>query len=85
MKKLWLALVGVLVIGATIYIATKDPVLAYIPNAEDGTISVIDTEKDEIVNTIKVDSQLSDGIEVSRDGKQVYAGNYDKGELFIRY
>lgn len=84
MKKIGLILISLLLIFAVIYIATKEePSLAYIPNAGDGTISVIDTEKDEVVKTIKVDSQLSDGIEVSLDGKQIFTGNYDKGELFI--
>ncbi|MGG0720476.1 cytochrome D1 domain-containing protein [Robertmurraya massiliosenegalensis] len=84
MKKIGLIFVGLLIVVAIFYISTKSgPPLAYIPNAGEGTISVIDTKKDEVVRTIKVDNQLSDGIEVSLDGKKIYAGNYDKGELFI--
>lgn len=83
-KKIGIMLAGVLVVVAIIFISTKGgSSLAYIPNAGDGTISVIDTGKDEVIKSIKVDSQLSDGIEVSIDGKKIYAGNYDKGELFI--
>ncbi|MEQ2527679.1 cytochrome D1 domain-containing protein [Bacillaceae bacterium CLA-AA-H227] len=84
MKKIGLILIGVFIVFAIIYIYTKEETsLAYIPNAGEGTISVIDTKKDEVVRTIKVDNQLSDGIEISLDGEKIYAGNYDKGELFI--
>lgn len=83
MKKFGIILIGIFLIVIIIYISTKKTMLAYIPNADEGTISVIDTEKDQVINTIKVDSQLSDGIEASRDGKQIYVGNYSKGELFV--
>ncbi|HAQ06774.1 MAG TPA: hypothetical protein DCR24_04310, partial [Bacillus bacterium] len=61
----------------------SDGILAYIPNADDGTISVIDTKTDMITRTLKVDSVLSDGIEASKDGKWIYAGNYSEGELLV--
>jgi hypothetical protein len=33
---------------------------AYIPNADEGSISVIDTTKDKMEKKIKIDNQLSD-------------------------
>lgn len=84
MKKIGIILIGVFLIATIIYIIAKGGgSLAYIPNAGEGTISVVDIKKDEVVRTFKVDTQLSDGIEVSIDGKKIYTGNYDKGELFI--
>jgi YVTN family beta-propeller protein len=61
----------------------KVELYAYIPNVDDGSISVMDTEKDTMIKKIKVDQHLSDGIEVSKDGKTIFAGNYSKGELII--
>ncbi|RHW38884.1 hypothetical protein D1B31_12935 [Neobacillus notoginsengisoli] len=63
--------------------SVKEIPLAYVPNVDDGTISVIDTKKDKVIETMKVAETLSDGIEASKDGKWVYAGNYKKGELFV--
>ncbi|WP_059172040.1 cytochrome D1 domain-containing protein [Bacillus sp. FJAT-27445] len=63
--------------------SVKEIPLAYIPNVDDGTISVIDTQKDKVITTMKVEETLSDGIEASKDGNWVYAGNYTKGELFV--
>lgn len=84
MKKIGIILAGLIVVVTIIFITTKGGAnLAYIPNAGDGTISVVDTDKDEVINTIEVDNQLSDGIEVSSNGKKIYAGNYDKGELMV--
>lgn len=72
----------ILVIVGISFFENKDT-FAYIPNAEDGTISVIDSNNDMLVNTIKVDSKLSDGIAISQDGKFIFTGNYDRGELII--
>ncbi|RTR28168.1 hypothetical protein EKG37_17870 [Robertmurraya yapensis] len=58
MKKVGTIMIGVFIIIAIIYISTrKEGPLAYIPNADDGTISVVDTDRDEVVRTIKVGSQ----------------------------
>lgn len=65
------------------FLFAEEEIYAYIPNADDGTISVIDTSQDKVIRTIEVDDQLSDGIEVSNDGKYIFAGNYGKGELII--
>jgi YVTN family beta-propeller protein len=87
MKSWSLTIVVAVILAASSYLyflqkGQKD-VYAYIPNADEGSISVIDTAKDKMINKIKVDSQLSDGIEASRDGKYIYAGNYSKGELIV--
>ncbi|MEW9124419.1 MAG: cytochrome D1 domain-containing protein [Thermotaleaceae bacterium] len=62
---------------------SEEGMYAFIPNADDGSISIINTDTDELIKNIKVQSKLSDGIASSRDGKWIYAGNYSKGELLI--
>jgi len=56
---------------------------AYIANTGDGTISVIDTKVDEIIETIKVDDKISDGIAVNPINNEVYTANYREGVLNI--
>jgi YVTN family beta-propeller protein len=57
--------------------------LAYVSNERSNTISVVDTDKMETVATIKT-GQRPRGIEVSRDGKFVYAalGDDDTIQIF---
>lgn len=77
---------AILLLLSVIYmigIKNSDTMVAYIPNVDEGTISVIDTKKDKILRTLKVDNVLSDGIEASKDGKWIYAGNYSRGELLV--
>lgn len=87
MKRWGLTLVVavILIVSSFIYFLQKSQkdLYAYIPNADEGSISVINTTDDKVVKKIKVDSQLSDGIEASLDGKFIFAGNYSKGELFV--
>src|SRR3954464_7237945 len=45
--------------------------LAFISNERDGTITVIDTAKDEVVKSIPVGGRAR-GIRIARDGKTVY-------------
>ena len=80
-----IALVGVVIAGLYYYFTQKvsEHLYAYIPNADEGSIAVVDTSTDKMIKKIKVDNQLSDGIEVSRDGKFIFAGNYTKGELIV--
>lgn len=56
---------------------------AYVPNAADGTISVIDTNKHEVIKDIDIGISASDGIAVSKDGKFIYAGNGDGGNIVV--
>ncbi|TDT63646.1 cytochrome D1 domain-containing protein [Fonticella tunisiensis] len=56
---------------------------AFVPNAGDGTIAVIDTEKHEIVKRINIGTAASDGIAVTKNGKFIYAGNVEGGEVFV--
>lgn len=86
-KKIILAIGTVLIImliAVSIFnLRERNTLMAYIPNADEGTISVINTKDDELTKTLKIDSVLSDGIEASKDGKWVFAGNYSKGELLV--
>lgn len=74
--------ITILITGYLVY-GNDNRMYAYIPNVDDGSISVIDTQTDKLIKTLKVESKLSDGIETSKDGKWIYAGNYTKGELLI--
>ena len=57
--------------------------LAYVPNAGDGSISVIDVSSSELVNEIKIGDYVSHGIAVSKDGQKIYTGNLEDGMIFI--
>ena len=56
--------------------------LAYISNEKGNSISVIDTDKMEVIATIKT-GQRPRGIEVSRDGKFVYVAVGDDDTVQI--
>lgn len=60
--------------NATEEIKTKNNYI-YVPNAADGTISVIDPNKAETIDTISLGTeQASHGIALSLDGKELYTG-----------
>lgn len=56
---------------------------AYVANTEDGTISVIDTAIDEVVEVIKVDEKISDGLAANPVNGEIYSANYTGGILMI--
>lgn len=56
---------------------------AYLPNAGDGTVSVIDTETNEVIKKIDIGAAASDGIAVSKDGRFLYAGNAQDGDVLV--
>lgn len=61
----------------------QDKYLAYVPNAEDGTISIIDVSTSKLIDEIKVGDSASHGIGVSIDGEKIYSGNLEDGKVFI--
>lgn len=76
----------VLVIGILyVYmeIKNKDEYLAYVPNAGDGTISIIDVSTNKLIDEIKIGNSVSHGIAVSSDGSKIYTGNLEDGKVFI--
>src|SRR6202142_545913 len=56
--------------------------LAYVSNEKGNTVSVIDTDKMEVVATVKT-GQRPRGIEVSRDGKLVFVAVGDDDTVQI--
>lgn len=62
---------------------TKNDYLAYVPNAGDGTISIINVAEGRLIDEIKIGDSVSHGIAVSSDGKKLYTGNLENGEVFI--
>src|SRR5215208_1267975 len=52
-------------------VAQRHAPVAYVSNEKDGTITVIDTQTDEVVSTINVGGRLR-GIHLSRDGRKLY-------------
>ncbi|SJZ78355.1 YncE family protein [Selenihalanaerobacter shriftii] len=56
---------------------------AYIANAYSGTVSVIDTDRHKVINTIKVAKQVSHGIAVDSLHQQLYIGDYKDGNLYV--
>lgn len=57
--------------------------LAYVPNAGDGTISIIDIPKNRLIDEIKVGNSVSHGIAISFDGDKIYSGNLEDGKVFV--
>jgi YVTN family beta-propeller protein len=63
--------------------AQNERLLAYIPNAASGTVSVIDMAEKMVVDTIKVGEEASHGIEITPDGKYLYTGDFQNGLIKI--
>ncbi len=60
-----------------------EKLLAYIPNAASGTVSVIDIAAAKVINTIKVGEEASHGIEITPDGRYLYTGDFQNGLVKI--
>ena len=60
-----------------------EKILAYIPNAASGTVSVVDIASAKLVNTIKVGEEASHGIEINPDGRYLYTGDFQNGLVKI--
>ncbi|MTI61783.1 MAG: hypothetical protein FH762_17675 [Firmicutes bacterium] len=60
-----------------------EKLLAYIPNAASGTVSVIDIAAEKVINTIKVGEEASHGIEITPDGRYLYTGDFQNGLVKI--
>ncbi len=56
---------------------------AFIPNAEDGTISIYDSNEGEVVKSIKVGPKVAHGIAITPDGKYLYTGVMNSNELLV--
>lgn len=65
------------------YGSKKNDYLAYVPNAGDGSISILDVSKNKLIDEIKIGDTVSHGIAISSDGKKLYTGNLENGEVFI--
>lgn len=81
-----IVLVIIAIIGLTYVYDTNDTetdYLAYVPNAGDGTISILDVPKSKLIDEIKIGDSVSHGIAISSDGKKLYTGNLENGEVFV--
>lgn len=56
---------------------------AYIPNAAEGTISVIEVGQDKSNEKIEIGDSVSHGIAATKDGRKIYTGNLENGSVFI--
>src|SRR2546427_11118682 len=73
--------------GVAVWLAAATPAsafIAYVSNEKSNTVSVIDTDKWTVTNTIKVGKRPR-GIEFTRNGKFVLVavGDDDKIEVFV--
>ena len=57
--------------------------IGYIPNAADGTVSVMDIDAEKVINTIEVGEEASHGIEITPDGRFLYTGDFQNGLIKI--
>ena len=67
----WIMVLGLAAVG---FLVSFDPALAfraYVSNEKGNSVSVIDTDKMEVIATVKT-GQRPRGIEVSRDGKSIF-------------
>ena len=61
---------------------TADGKKAYVANIGSGSVTVVDTEKQEVVKTLKLMAG-TEGIDVSPDGKQVWLSNRSAGTVSV--
>lgn len=63
-------------------LAAVSQYFAYIPNAADGTVSVISIPEWKVVNTFNVGGEAAHGVAASPDGEVIYVGGRDSGILY---
>jgi YVTN family beta-propeller protein len=70
-------------IGPSGVSVTPNGKYVYVDNSGDGTVSVIQTSDNTVIDTIEVGKQPFGGIAVSSDGKSVFVGNYEDGTVSV--
>lgn len=55
----------------------------YIPNAGEGTVSVINSKTREVEKTLKVGETASHGLGVTPDNKYLFTGDLDGGNIYV--
>ncbi len=83
LKIITVLLVAIGILYVYMQTKNKDEYLAYVPNAGDGTISIIDISTDKLIDEIKIGNSVSHGIAVSSDGSKIYTGNLEDGKVFV--
>lgn len=78
-----IALVASLVVSVFSIIISKEEYIAFVPNASEGTVSIIDLSSNEVIDSIEVGESVSHGIAVTDDGNKIYTGNLEDGEVFV--
>lgn len=86
-----ITIIAGLILGGSYYLKGRDlgseqaekQYQAFIPNVGDGTISIINVENQELIDTIKIENEVSHGIATTSDGSRFYTGDLDKGKLFV--
>lgn len=76
------AVLGLSLVGFSLWADSAFAFLAYVSNEKGNSVSVIDTDKMEMIATVKT-GQRPRGIEVSRDGKFVYVALGDDDTIQI--
>lgn len=94
MKKIWLFILTIAVAVLSVFIifwginsqenSESSADVFYVPNAGEGTISVINPDKGETIDTLSLRTkQASHGIALSLDGKTLYTGTGFEGKTLV--
>src|ERR1039458_10749352 len=78
----WIVVLGLSLVGFLLSFDSALAFRAYVSNEKGNSVSVIDTDKMEVIATVKT-GQRPRGIEVSRDGKFVYVAVGDDDTVQI--
>ena len=68
-------------IGSLVTTLAMSAPYAYVPNEKSGTVSVINTETDQVIQEIKVGSKPR-GLAISKYGKTLYVSDQPSHKLF---
>ncbi len=85
----WALMVGVLIVGAVLFVffsgigVGEKNYYAFVPNAGDGTVSVIDIRQQKVIDTIKVGEQASHGLTINPRKGYIYSGDLDQGSVVV--